>query len=318
MLLLALSTLAYADSAGFYHPNDIATASALFGRAADSAGVTFEERSAKAEGIAGALRDYELALDLLAVRAPVDEHVRLEELDRQFNREFAVLQVFSDAMMDDFMREFEASLERALADLPGAIPCEREIADGPQIPGMRTRTKANPECRGEDLNARLAATMDADPTLGAAIAEILALEWPDLSVNPSAQTPSGGGERHVHVDALLRAGARSALRDIDADDEQARLPFEAAIEEGASKEELERLVADAQRVTEQTATRRGALAAPVLAAASKVTAKWTKKGEPATGWCANPVLFGGCTGADDTGELVPRLLEQAKVANALP
>jgi hypothetical protein len=314
---LALLPLTALAAGGFYHPADVAAASKLYAKAADQAGGAFEDHQRGAESLSRALLDYELALDLLGDRAPAAERQRLDALTKEFNRERAVLEAFANTMMEDFDAEFSAAMERALAKHAGAKECERTIADGPAVPGIGGRSKPNPACTGEDLNEKIAAAMDADAKLQKSIGEILSLKWPEVALDAAPQAPIGGDARWISVDAFFRGAAKDALKKIDREDAEAREKFEAAIEEGADKDKLAGLVAEADKVTAETAKKRAALGAPVLSAADATLGKWAKK-EGATGWCAQPALLGGCTGTDATKELSERLKADKKVAGALP
>lgn len=319
MWLLALISTAFAAPVGYWHPQDLAAQSQLFARANDAAAATWEQLSRRSDSYARALRDHREALDLLGDRAPAAERERLAALEKEFNRQQAVVGAFAETFIEDFDAEFSAAVGRARAAMGGTIvECQGTVADGPQVPGLRPRTRPNPDCQGEDLNRDLAAKIDADPQLAAALDEMLALEWPSLELEATPVPPVGQGSRHVPVLALMRQGAGPTLRAIDQADDRARMPLEAAIEEGATPDQLAAKVADARKITEQTAARRAELAAPVLAAAEGVLAKAQKKGEPATAWCAQPQILGGCTGDDAGSTLVPHLLAQKKVKKALP
>ena len=315
--MIALWTSLALAGPGFYHPDDIASASARFTEAGKVAGGTFEARSRRAEDVADALADYRLALDLLGDTAPADERARLAELDKRYAREVAVLERFAAAMMEDFDQEFTGALERALKAHPGAKECAAEVPIGRPLPGLPARTEKNPACVGDNLNAAVAAQIDADATLGKAVKEILALKWPDITVEAAPQAAIGGGARWADPVALMRAGAKASLAKIDHDDAEKRDAFAAAIEEGVSVEAKKKLLDDANALTAETARRRAALAGPVLLAADAAAVKWAKKGEPPTGWCANPALLGACGGDDATATLVPRWLAAPKVQKAL-
>ncbi len=312
LALLASAPAAAAD--GYWHPADLSAESQLFRRLNEGSLGPFDDRSRRADELAQALRDYALALDLLGARAPAEERARLDALEKQFHRDKAKVEAFASALVDDVDRTFQAAVERALAQMEGSYEvCERQIPAGPQVPGMRRRMQDNPACTGEDVNARLAALLDADPTLAAEVDEILALTWPAFTIEPEARPAVGGDDRWILVAPLFRRGATDALRRIDQADENARLPFQAAIEEGASKEELARLATEAEKVDAATAAARAALGSPVLDAADKALSRW---GE-AAGWCANPPALGGCAGEDATGALVPRLLDDPRVEKSL-
>ena len=315
MIVLLFSSFA---AAGYYHPADIAAASKTYSTAADQASAHYEEANRTAEALALAFTEYELSLDLLGAAAPAAERERLDTLRKTYNRERAQLESFASYMMEDFDSVFLGAMDRAVASHKGAQECEAMVQKGPSMPGIRPRFEKNPDCTGEDLNALIADAMDRDATLAAAVKEILTVDWPGLTSGAEAMAPVGGGDRWVSVSALVKKGAPSALAMIDREDDSARTPLAAAIEEGATTEEKAALVSQARQITAATAAKRAAMAGPVLTAADAAAAKWAKKGEPATGWCANPELLGGCSGTNATGELVPRLLADKKVGKALP
>jgi hypothetical protein len=302
---------------GYYHPDDLAQQSTVYARAGASADA-FAAHERTAEQLSAALHDYELSLDLLGDRAPAAERTRYDELEKSYNRQFAVLQSFTNTMVDDFDGAFMGALGRALKSHPDAVECAAQIATGPAIPGIGGRTKPNPDCKGDDLNAALAKAMDADPQLTKDVDGILARAWPELALPAAPQAPVGTGTRWASPSTLVRKGAPDALKAIDRTDDAARVDLEAAVESGVSPSEREELVKRAQAITAATAASRAALGAPILAAADAALAKWTKKGEPASAWCANPTILGGCTGEDATADLVERLLADKKVQGALP
>lgn len=313
MLIALVTSLALAG--GYYHPDDIAMASQVYARAATEAGGSFEAATSRSEAMARALEDYELALDLLGDVAPAAERTRHQELLTRYNREHAKLEAFAGVMMEDFDAELTGAMERAIqSTAPDAVECAAMIPQGKPIPGIRQRMIANPDCKGDDLNAAIAAAMDADPELNEAIDEILALEWPAITMD---EEPQGQASPHAHVDTFLRPLVQDELKRIDRADEDARIPMEAAIEEGATKDELAKLVEEGRAITAATAAARAELAAPILEAAEK---RWSKlrKGESMPGWCANPRNLGGCAGDDLTGELKELLEDDAKFLKALP
>ena len=306
MLFLSLLTA----SAGFFHPRDVAASSSTYAAASERMADQAEQARRDARALALALQDYEEALDLLGERASAAERDRLAELERRYHRDLAVLQAAVDELVGGFDAAFSSSLERALADHPGAVRCEREVASGPSIPGLGARRKTNPACQGEDLNATLARALDADPRLVASL-DTLPTELPGFGLTVE---PMPGPERWVGVAPFFQAVAGSRLRAIRHEDETARLPIEAAIEQGASPEELAELEPRAREIDAQTAEKRARLAAPVLARADVVLAKRA----PEAGWCAQPVRLGGCTGSQATESIAGMLREDRKLLRAIP
>jgi hypothetical protein len=120
----------------------------------------------------------------------------------------------------------------------------------------------------------------------------------------------------VWIEELARAGAQAALARIDAEDDTARSEIDALIEGGATAADLTAKQADAEKITAETAAKRAALGAPLMAAGDKALAKWAKS-DGATAWCAQPAALGGCAGTDVTNEVAPKLIADPKVAKAL-
>jgi hypothetical protein len=292
----------------------------VFASASERLQQAYGERERAIESLSAALRQYRTALDLLGDRAPAAERERLDALERDYQRQYAVAQAFADDLVGSFDAAFQAAVDEAVAGAGGAVECEATVSSGPRIPGMPAKRTANPACQGKDLNADLAAAVDADPALKAAIDEVVGRPWPEVALPPEPQTPIPAGpaaaERWLSVHDLMMAGAREALQAVELRDDEARDAIEAKLEQGAGTAELEALQPEARRIEAATAAARADVAAPVLAAAEAAMAKW--KGEPPAGWCANPVALGGCTGADASRDLVGRLVDDKKVAKTWP
>lgn len=313
LLLALLAPRASAAEPGFYHPDSIAAQSATYKKAAEGAGETFRTREARAQAVGAALEEYRISLDLLGDRAPAAEREYLANQQKRFNRERAVLEAFASAMLEDFDAQFVAAMKRATP--AGAVVCTPTVASGPKMPGLPTKVEKNPACRGPDLSADIAKKMDADATLAKAVNEILTLTWPEVTVQPEPAPATGGATVWIPVSSLHKP-LRRGLTTIQREDDEARAPFEAALEDGASKEQLASLVSQARAVDAATAAKRAALASPVLTASERVFARWAKKGDP-VGWCARPALLGACTGTAQTSDKIQALYQDKKVATAL-
>jgi hypothetical protein len=159
---------------------------------------------------------------------------------------------------------------------------------------MPSRTEANPDCTGEDLNSSIAAAMDADPALAPAVDALMAREWPTLTI-PQDPRPATGGTAVVPVLPFAERVMTDTLRRIDRADDEARLPVEAALEDGTDASETARLREQVVVIEGQIAGLRNDAFSPVWAAATKRFDKAIKRGGPQVGWCANPAFFGGCT-----------------------
>lgn len=297
-------------AAGFYHPDDVMGRSARFAEAAETFGPIYAEAERWTRGHAEALVRYEEALDLLGDRAPAEERERLRSLRVAFGEELAVQRGYFAGLSDTFEVAFEEALERAVTGRADLVVCRARRPVGRPLPGLPVRTRSNPECEGEDHNGALATAVDRDPQLERRLRSALASAPPAPRVLAEARPPVGTGDRTVRVGAFVREAAGEDLRRIRHEDEAARVPFEAAVEQGA---DLSALRSEARAVTERTAEDRASLAAPLLATAEEVFARWERKGEPATAWCPNPPLLGGCTVADATPELLPRLLDDRRM-----
>ncbi|MCO4744111.1 MAG: hypothetical protein KC912_04945 [Proteobacteria bacterium] len=310
-MILLLATTAFGG--GYFHPDDLAGASTSFARASEAAPI-YEEAESTSRDMAASLTLYEENLDLLGDRAPAAERERLATLLKAYNREQAQLQAFAGALMEDFDQVFTGAMERAVAAHPDAVLCETVVRTR-ALPGMPAKEEANPDCKGENLNAAISAAMDADPVLTGAIDELLGREWPAITQPTDAQAPIGGESSWVSVDRFFEEGAKASLTTIRRDDENDRLPIAAALEEGADPASQLEL---AHQITEKTAARRASFAAPVFAATDKALAKRAKKGKTTASWCANPSTLGGCTGENANREMLEALLGDKKVAKALP
>lgn len=300
--------VASALAASFYHPSDVADASKAYADASQNAASRAGDAQRQARSLAAALADFEEANDLLG--APPSE--RHAALTKEYNRQFAVLQAFVDEQIEAFDLAFLASMERALKAHPAAARCLREIPVGTQLPGMRARTQANPDCRGDDLNASLAMAMDKDPELRGVLKQLDDRTWPTLALEPVPQPTSGS--RWIAASTFFQGVMPDTLRRIRGIDEDERLAFQVAIEQGASREELEKFVDAAKVIDRKTAALRAEAAAPVLTRAAVVFTK----AAPDAGWCAQPAVLGGCVGTDGTAELQALLLADKKLAKVLP
>ena len=315
MFLIAWTVhTALAAPVGFHHPLDVADASQRFAEAQAVAGEAFASRQERAASLAAALRAYEEALDLLGDRAPEEARARFLALDKAFRRDQAIVSAFAQDQLDTFDAAFSGALSRAIGartlDTCRVAP-ERTLRVGPRGPSPKPEA-----CEGADLNAELAAHMDADPQLAADLSQLLDAAWPAFEVDVQPIAPVAG-DPWLDLHAVFATHTGPALTAIATADEDARLDFQVAIEQGASLEARQAMLDKARTITQRTASQRAAMAAPVLEAVEAMVAKDVKKGGPAIGWCAQPALFGGCTGAPAAAPVAARLIEHPKVAKAL-
>jgi hypothetical protein len=313
LILSLLASVALADDpVGFYDEDSIAAASATFRRANDMA-ETFREAAARTGAVAAALTEYQVALDLLGPDAPASDRAALASLEASFAREQEALQGFVDETVDAFDGTFRAAMERALVAHPGEeLRCEGRIAAAPPLPGLPVRTRENPDCAGADLNAAIAAAMDADPELEAAVDALLARPWPGITVAAEAGEAVGEGARAIPVLPFARHTLGGLLGDVARAQEEALLPVEAALEGDPDPAELERLRVRVDAIEAEVAARLGGAFAGVRAAAERAAAR-----EGASlAWCARPEYLGGCALPAAPAAEVASLARDKRVAKA--
>jgi hypothetical protein len=318
MVVSLLFVFAAHAGTGYYHPSDVSADSTLFAKAQEVAGVTFQQRSETAMALAGAIRHYEEALDLLGEAATEAERARHHEIAARYNREFAILQAFTNEQLDGFEAAFVGALQRALID-QDALECRpTQARSGPRLSPRFGGGGTDPvTCDGDDLNAVLASQMDQDIQLQADLDAILGSEWPALTIDaqPQPNYPPTATQ-FMPIRDFMRHGAATALDAIEEADEDARLTFQAAIEEGATPEDLASWRAQGIAITDETAARRAALAADVCAAADKYWTRLEKK-SARVGWCAQPAMLGGCQGTAATQSTFDATVQYGAVRKAL-
>jgi hypothetical protein len=301
-LIIALSAPANADTVGYCHPADIASMNTEYTRASNVSSVAFSQAQERTSAMSHALSQYAEAIDLFGENTPQLNRDREKALRVTFNREYAQLSAFANTMMDDFDQTFLLALDRNIASIGGKVEtCEGQIPVGRALPGMPTRFKTNPSCVGDDLNSKIS----------------VALVWPTISIDVTPAANIGEADEYLNLDTLIQTHFSSDLRLIAQEDDTARTPIMAKIEQGATKEERQAMVAEAHAIDANTAAKRTALAAPIIRVIEAANKKRTKKGAPTVGWCLNPSLLGGCHGQDVTETLMPTLMAIKKVRTAL-
>lgn len=312
--LVALGT---AHAGAFYHPADVSAASARFAEAQQTAGTAFQARQERSDALAAALVHYETAIDLLGDRDVAAHRTRHTTLRTAFGRQQAVLRATASDFLDAFDAAFSDALARAL-DGRDAEVCQPD-AGGLRM-GPRFARGERTTCEGDDLNAELATAIDADPALGRDLEALLAMAWPAFDLPTEAVAAVGDGAATLDPLGTLQTSdsARAALTAIDRADDDARLPLQAAIEEGITEADVPTLKAQAASITAATAASRAALASPVLDTIEATAAKLDKKGAaPTVAWCPQPEIFGGCTPEPVDADCTETILTHPKVAKAL-
>jgi hypothetical protein len=309
--VLALLTVSAASAAepAYYHPDDVARASAAFKAASGAMGPAFEERMAQVSRTGSGLQDLEVAVGMLGADAPSSLTDWVASTRRTAIGESMRLQRHADLLTEDYARVFGDALARALPAVGKGYAATECKAKG--IAAMIGRT----QCTGVDLNPRLAAAIDADGTLGHALADIATVEWPSLTTFSTPQAPIAltGTERWIDGGAVARAfvGKRvAAARTLATDAAE-----EAADGAGSA--------ADATRAAEVWRAHLSTDGAALRRHLSDALTRGARKGGPAAvGWCGNPRALGGCAGEDVTSAIVAALKEDEKflkgIARDLP
>lgn len=306
--MLALLPAVIAAEPAHYHPDRVAQSSQLFARYAEALGPSYETAQRTLTDDSLALERLERAVLLLGDRAGEDLTSWSAEQKQLLTHQYLRTQAHISLLEDDSSAIFTAAMEQALTSYADRSPVE---CSGPSSvmaligPGGRS---ASASCEGESLNAALAAHIDADAALNAAVDEILAIAWPDLGIEPAEQAvvELTGTEGYVQLHELAELFDRELDRMADTLEGKLR-PYEGAIAAGDQA-----AMAQAVAVRERYELAMAEAGNLVLDAAAKAL----KKG-PAVGICANPEALGGCAGADRTDEVLPMLAAHKKVQRAL-
>ncbi len=309
---MMLTSLAFAEAPGHWHPNDLAPLSKLYEESSTRLREVLPQREAEGQALAQAILQYEEALDLLGAEAPATEREHQAALEDDFKVDWIVVQSFADTLITDYDAAFRAAIERAAGPtFPDLQECAAQVDLWEGMPGFPSDMEPNPACEGEDLNATLAAKVDSDPQLKVELDEIVVRPWPEVTLPTEPRPVLGGEPRWVSVRALVAGVAGDALSGIEASDALARMELQSELAQaGADPAAHDALRIKAERIDAQTAASRAAVGAPVLAAARKALAK--RGDDPPIGWCAHPMLLGGCVGQEAPG-VVEELASDRKV-----
>jgi len=287
------------DTIGYYHPGPLAAASETFRSSQEVAGAAFENAQSATRRYSKAIAEYELGLDVLGTHARDDMREHFDGLFTTFRGQAATLNQFATGQMDQFNQIFTDALGRALVHYPLAVECLVKAPRGPRMGPRLSAPAEEAECEGEDLNGTLAATMDADAELSAGVEALITAEWPSYDLPEEPQPALDDGTVYIYLSDVLLASLSTPLARIARDDEEARLPIGAALEQ--PNPDIEALRTQADAISAATRAARAELAAPVLDVIFKALARSAKKGQPMT-LCAQPEAFGGCQGTPATAE----------------
>ena len=306
--MLALLPAVIAAEPAHYHPDRVAQSSQLFARYAEALGPSYETAQRTLTDDSLALERLERSVLLLGEQADAGLVTWAEEQRRTLTHQYLRTQAHISLLEEDSATIFTAALDQALAGYADRSPVE---CAGPSSvmaligPGGRS---ASASCEGESLNAALAAHIDGDAELNAAVDEILSIGWPELGLEPSEQATSAlaGDEGYVQLHEIAELFDADLDRMADALEGKLR-PFEDGIAEGDAS-----ALEEAEAIRDRYELAMAQAGALVLEACAKAL----KKG-PAVAICANPEALGGCAGTDRTDEVLPVLAASKKVQKAL-
>ncbi len=311
-LLLSIPMLLAGEPA-YYHPDDVASRSSLFARAAREESTRFDLVQRKLE-LAGSHLD---ELDRNAALAGMIADPAFLDYAGQTRKEitgaFLRLQAFVDVMTDDFSTTFGSALERALPQATAGydvVVCKES--------GFTSLMDREP-CPGEDLNRLLAQALDQDQDLAAQVDEILSVPWPELDLKSSPLQPIAitGTEQTVRMSSLAEILLGDSM-DVLFNSYQQGI---AALEEDLDSQDPARK----QQALEQGETFRAAYEEGMAALGRQLlqelryhAPRLEKKDLPThLAICPNPPGMGGCTGNDVTATAIPILQADRKLRRSL-
>lgn len=317
MLLSCLLTIpaALAGPAGYYHFDDIAAQSKRFSEAAEAMGPAFDKAQTTLGKIGRDMEDLERNTALLGTDALDGWYASTQ---RSITGQYLQIQRHVDLLQDDYNNIFTEAAGRAIEQVGARYDLSECTRSGGVSSMLRRSTSGGSSggCKGEDVNAQIAAAIDSDSALAADVREINAVPWPEIVVEPAAQAPHPvtGTARYVSLTALantyLDARADKRLEAF----EDALSPLEDGLDSGD-----EAAIAEAARLKEAYRAGLAEDGAALQAALLKSLAKAGKKlpGFTEVGLCANPEGLGGCTGEDITASVMALLRDDGKFQKAI-
>ena len=304
-----LSTGTLAAEGAYYDPDDVAGRSARFAEAASAAAPAFEKVQQDLSRLGADLEDLELGVALLGSDAG-DLASWALQTRRTALGQYLQIQRHVDLLQEDYSAVFSAAVDRSLARVAAGRdvqPCVRRGL-GPMASGGSGR------CAGEDIGPKIAAVVDEDAVLTAALGEIARVPWPaiELGSAPGPIVPLTGDERWVQVAPLARALAGDRLRAQAEALDDALADLEDGIDDGdkaaiAAAESTR--AAWAAALGQDGSALRGALQAALQRAGGGAPAR--------VGLCAVPPRLGGCPGEDVTRQVLDAVAGDRKLGRAI-
>ncbi len=308
LLLCCLALTAQAAPAAYYLPADVAEKSQLFMAASQEMAPRFEAASGKVAQASAAAEQLELGATMLGSTAPEGLPGWAAQTRRSLVGQSIRLSRFLSKMQEDYSGVFSLAMGRALP-LVGKGYSLRECGNT----GIMAQFKQN-TCEGKDLNGEIAAALDQDAQLKAALDEIRALVWPDLIIEKKqwAVVALTGTERTVDMAALAKALFAEQIKA----QQEALEAAVAPLEEGIDARDPE-AIAKAGALKDAWRAGLGADGAAWQAALKEALLRLEKKGGPTSvGLCGNPALTGGCPGTDVTKQVIGLLQDDKKFLKA--
>lgn len=307
-LLLAPASAA---PAAWYHPDQVAGQSTLFTNASAEILPAYQDVETALRQLSPPVEDLELASTLAAGSLSAADQAYALDVRKQAAALLLQAQARVDAVQEAYGRSFGAALERALA-VEGKGKEVVECAGGGGIQAMMGPGRK--PCVGEELNAALAARLDADATLKAEIDQANAQPWPEIALGGQPLVPLEltGSASYVQLAPLARKLWGERLTDRADDLDRALEPLEDALAAGDAQ-----ALAQAQghrAAYDRKLAADGQVLLPLL---GESLARLKGGAGQDVGLCINPAGLGGCTGTDRSAELLPLLLADKKLAKAL-
>jgi hypothetical protein len=311
-MLALLLTSAFADELppAHYHPDKIAAKSEIFAEFSRSLSPRFDTLQADLSRWSQPVEDLERAVLLMGDRAPEALQDYAEEQRRTLVHQYLTAQAHVTTVEDDSAATFGdamgAALDQFVSDY-ALYECGESMSLV-NLAGPGGRAKAR--CEGESLNEAIAAALDGDAALRAAVDEMIGLEWPQVALTPAEQAavPLTGGDGYIQLAQLAEALDGQTLSSMAANLEDKLSPVESRIAAGD-----EAALTEAEAIRERYELAMAARGDQLLEAVARVL----EKDRALVGICANPEALGGCAGEDRTRELVPELVGHKKIVKAL-
>jgi hypothetical protein len=312
-LFLVVSNVALAQEAAFYHPEQIAQKSAIFDAAADVSAPYFRTAQDTIGRFSKALEDLEIGVLIAASRLDDATTERAENLRREFMGNYLRTSAHVDLLQTDYDTVFTAAMERALASDLGNYTIVECGATG--VAALTGRSN----CTGVDLNQEVALRIDADPVLAQEVEEINSIPWPDLEVESETQSAwpllgdATAESSLIDVARLGKAFMMDRVMNHQDDLDRALSP----LEEGLESNDPE-VIASAQLLREAYEEAVATDGQKLLDAVEASLLRLAKKNDlDSIALCTNPKALGGCSGEDQSSELIQLLRDDRKFTKAV-